>query len=496
MSPIEGPGWVDHSDHPIGGRYPLGVERYLNSAVGKYAAGVTTQTSVARYYALHGLIAHEGMLRGLDVAAQKALLRRAEVAYAVICLAHRRSPEHPGGEPSPHGILSIDPWLNSEVDLDVLAGYGDGRYAQASWGFWGQYVGAETALGVLNRGDGLLPGPTADAHVLTSALAPVLEFAASKTPLTLESAAEYAPLCLCQMGTSEDGDWLARVLAGRVERSLFAHEAMRATLSLLSTAMRDARITNLGDLNDFVMYDPRVLVDAEDSRLWRVWRGLRFRAESVSAWTYLWAHVTGLVGQAGGVLPIGVLGDRLADEVGPGTVGGFVGSLPAIMGGGDPLPAEREVREIPEPVAWMATLALGALRYRAMPLDGSLERLGFVGEERSRSAREELSPYWMSLALERWNDRSLQDFARHLVNVMVHRAHRLTFQKAYERNGRLVMPLRIRFQDGLVTRIFEDGGSGQSLRWPNLLSIGRQVGLFTRTEDGLWEVGPRGDYLT
>lgn len=495
MPPIEGPGWVDHSDHPIGGRYPLGVERYLNSAVGKYAPGVTTQTSVARYYALHGLIAHEAVVRGLDISAQKALLRRAEVAYAVVCLAHRRSPEHPPGEPSPHGVLRIEPMLNGGVDLDVLAGYADGRYAQASWGFWGQYIGAETALGVLTAGGGLRPGPAADARLLASALAPVLELAASKTPLTLEAAAEHAPLCLCQLETSGDGDWLARVLAGRVERPLFAHEAMRATLSLLATAMRDVRITNLGDLNDFVMYNPRVLDEAVDSKLWRVWRGLRFRAESVTAWTFLWAHVTGLVGQAGGVLPIGVLGDRLADEVGSGTVGGFVASMPAVMDGGEPSPAEREVRELPPPVAWIATLTIGALRYRAMPVDGSLERLGFVGEERSRSAREELSPYWMSLALERWADRSLQDFARHLVNVMVHRAHRLTFQKAFERNGRLVMPLRIRFQDGLVTRIFEDAGSGQSLRWRNLLSIGRQVGLFDLTDDGVWEVGPRGDYL-
>lgn len=50
--------------------------------------GATTVTTGARYYSLHGYVAHEAEHRGLDAAAALELLRRCEVVVAAASETH------------------------------------------------------------------------------------------------------------------------------------------------------------------------------------------------------------------------------------------------------------------------------------------------------------------------------------------------------------------------------------------------------------------------
>lgn len=495
---IAGPGWVDHSYDPTPGRYNLAAERYLNASSGKYLPTVTTQTTVARYFALHGLVADERVARDLDDLGHRDLLKRVEVAFAAVSMAHRENAPAEHGDRSPHGVDGLTRLLEETGAIAIEPGAA--TYSKAPWGFWGQYyTGAERALEVTGASDGYGPG-AAFIREAVSALEPLLDLAASDEPLTTESLAPYAGACLCRMSSAGDGEWLARLLAGKGPTPSAAHRTTRATLRLLARAMALDSVKSINDFDDFVLFDPAASEDSEEGELWEVWRGLRFRAQSVGAWLYLWSHLLSLLGDNGGALPQGVLADCLADQVGTGTMREFVSSLPAVAdGAGDALPAERTVNSLTAPEKWIAVLALGAARLNAADEDGSRLRLGLIGEENSpagrRVAREELSPRWVSMTLASWMDRSLQDFTRYLAHTMVRRAHRLTLAKASWRSGRLVLPGRLKVQDGFVIKLWDDYGWVPTMRLPSLLTIGHQVGLFERSDDGVWKAGPYGGLL-
>ncbi|MCK0117013.1 hypothetical protein MWU57_08185 [Isoptericola sp. S6320L] len=494
---IAGPGWVDHSYDPTPGQYNLAAERYLNASAGKYLPTVTTQTTVARYFVLHGLVADERVARDLNDLEHRDLLKRVEVAFAAVSMAHRENAPAEHGDRSPHGVNGLTRLLEEAGAIVIEAG--TATYAKAPWGFWGQYYGAERALEVTGASGGYGPG-AAFTREAVRALEPLLDLAASDEPLTAKSLAPYAGACLCRMSSAADGEWLARLLAGKGPAPSAAHRTTRATLRLLARAMALDSVKNINDFDDIVLFDPTASEDSEEGEFWEVWRGLRFRAQSVGAWLYLWSHLLSLLGDNGGALPQEVLADYLADQVGTGTVREFVSSLPPIAdGAGVALPAERTVNSLSAPEKWIAVLALGAARLKAADEDGDRLRLGLVGEEIGpagrRTAREELSPRWVSTTLGSWMDRSLQDFTRYLAHTMVRRAHRLTLAKAFWRSGRLVLPGRIKVQDGLVIKLWDDNGWVPTMRLPNLLTIGQQVGLFERSDDGVWKVGPYGGLL-
>jgi hypothetical protein len=216
---------------------------------------------------------------------------------------------------------------------------------------------------------------------------------------------------------------------------------------------------------------------------------------SVAAWRELFAHVCRYLNE--GPLTVAQLGARLAGELPTGTVGAFIDGLPPAIGpAGEPLPAELEVASWPSPERHLATLALGARRFQSLEDSTSPVRLGFAGPPGHRFESEELSPQWVSNVLEDWHSRPLQDLGVWLVTVMVNRAHRVTMAKSYfDRNGRFVMPLRIMVQDDLVVKLHGEATGEPALRWAQLLSMARQTGIFAVSDDGRWEIGPRGHLL-
>ncbi len=502
MVHVDGPGWVDQRTSPILGLFPIAVEQYLNSAVAVHAPGVTTVTTTARYFALHGLVAHEAERRDLDDGAARDLLRRSEIVYALACMAHRDSADHVGEWPAPHGEDKLRSALESgPVDLAVSAGHGAGRYSNSSWGFLGAYRGSEMTLGVLST-ESFSTGDAFEVAPVRDSLHGVVDLATTAASVSLADVAGLADACLCQARFSPDGEWLARRFAGRPHDVGTVAGVLGQTQQMIAAAIQTAPVEGLEDLARFVMYDPQMLTHehAHTGDVWRRWRGLRTRAESVYAWRLLWARMCDALPSSGAMTPA-QLGERLADEMPAGTLRAYVAGLPAVTDAvGQPLPAERDasVLERADVDRWIATLVLGAHRHTALNAGPDTpERRGFEGPGGHRLGVEELSPHWVAGTTNSWVDRSLQDLAVHLAEVMVNRAHRVTMAKSYFRRSdqRFIMPVRVVLDDGLVFRVNGEVARPPSLRWAQLMSMSRQVGLLARDEDGTWARGPRGALL-
>lgn len=494
---VEGPGWVDHSAEPIMGLFPLAVEQYLNRAVAIHAPGVTTVTTTARYYALHGLLAAEAHRRGLDNDDALALLRRTEVAYALVCMAHEDRVGHERWLPAPHGQDRLRAALREgPVDLAVAAGRGTGRYADSAIGFLGPYRGSEMTLGVLSK-DGFAPGTDFDAAGARDALGAVLSLASSGARLSLEDLDGLSDACLCHAATGPDGEWLARRFAGRPAEPQTVAGVLGQTMQLIAAITATETITGTDDLGDAIMYSSVVADHPNSGRIWRQWRGLRQRAESVYAWRLLWTHMCDYLSEEG-ALTRDRLGERLADELPDLSVARFQAELPPVVDPrGAPLAAEREMsiggRGVVERA--LAVLLLGAQRHLQFA-DDAPERLGFEGGPDERRLRvEELSPFWVAALAEAWGPRSVRDLGAHLATVMVNRAQRVAMSKSYFRKGGFVMPVRIMLHDDLVVRRFGEVARFPSLRLTQLMSITRQVGLLDVNERGAWSRGIHGDLL-
>jgi len=400
--------------------------------------------------------------------------------------------------PSPHGADRLKAALAlGPVEMDVASGQHAGRYAKAPWGFLGPYRGSEMTLAIL-ASDGFAPGPAFDAAVVARELGPVVALARRAERVSLETVEGLGGACLCRASSSGDGEWLAQRFAGRAQDIGTRGSVLGQTMRMIATAISETDVHDLDDLGDFVMYHPLVLAAARTGEVWRRWRGLRLRAESVEAWRNLWTSMCDVLPEVGAMTPE-QLGAALADVLPTQTVRAYRVALPPVVADtGAPLPAERhgsvEGRDTID--RCLATLMLGAARHRTLPTEGP-ERLGFEGPPGRSWAVEELSPHWVATVSDQWADRSLRDFAIFLAGVMVNRAHRLTVRKSYLRkpDGRYVMPVRIVLQDGLVVRLFDEEARPPSLRWGPLLSMGRQTGLFSRTDEGRWTSGPRGALL-
>jgi hypothetical protein len=250
-----------------------------------------------------------------------------------------------------------------------------------------------------------------------------------------------------------------------------------------------------GDLSDFICYDDRAHDDAILTGLALVqeWRGLMLRNQSTSAWRRLWAW---LVDAVDALSTRRLLADRMADALPRGTVRQWVSSLPpTLTPAGRAAPAERLAEldgEEHDVERWLAVLALGARR------SGELRGREFEGFTRrvATDVHEELAPAWLDHQLTAWADRSLQDFGRHLTQVLVNRSQRLALAKARPnpRTGVLEVPTRLLTRDEYLISQGREGRGPASLRLDQLAQILAGMGLLDRGEDR-WAPGVRSDLL-
>lgn len=84
---VRGPDWCSPGLDRRGGRYPLSVESPVLAMVDALVPGISTLTSLVRYYSLYWALANLAEERGFDFATCRVVLRRAEVAVAEAAIA-------------------------------------------------------------------------------------------------------------------------------------------------------------------------------------------------------------------------------------------------------------------------------------------------------------------------------------------------------------------------------------------------------------------------
>lgn len=486
-----GPVWSAPGAGRYAGRYPLAAERHTLAQVDRLLPGVTTVTPHGRYYAVHALVAAEAARRDLSDVEAQTLLRRVEVAFAAVSVAHEHTPAHEGLNRA-HGAESLAASVRAgAVDVTVAAGHESGRYAKADWGYWGPYRGAEVMLGILD-GTGFRPGEQYDSPQVQPALSGLFDLAAADT-LTRQTLDESVALCVCGGMTAPDGEWLARLLVpSDVESARSRAATRRDTIRMVTRVLDLVPVESFTrDIAPVIAYGPWGDTDPVLSRLdvTAGWRGTVLRAESVAAWRALWAW---LVRQIEGLTPRQTLADAFASHVPNQTVAQFMNSLPPLRDSGGYLAAaelDPTVLSWPVPLRSLAVLVLGAQRVR--DLDGPV-LVGFHGRSPVEIGQQ-LGPSWLAGVLDDWTDRPLPDFTRHLTGLMLDRSQRISFRKATrdKATGQLKVPTRVFLRDDLVFKDSDEGGGPVALRWDQLGTVLAETGTIHR-DNGVWGVTPRG----
>ena len=486
---IEGPGWAVPELVVRAGRYPLSVESHLINMTARLVPGATTVTINARYYALHGLVALEAERRGLELDQAYELLRRCEVVIAAASLAHK----DPGGRVA-HGHDQVSERVHRDggvVDIAALAVPKKG-YAKPQSGFLNPYVGSELTLKIL--GGGFTPGARVDETALRAGF-PGLFDLASQDETSLDSLAAHPELSIAAAGASPDGEWLRRLMCSvGLADEVKLDQTRRGTVRLLGRA---AVVSPHNDLVEsfraLVAYGPGLAEDpvASCTPEAEAWRGVLFRHDSVGAWRRLWAWLVDQFDGDGRLTDPNRLVEAVVAELGGGTLGDFVDSLPPTLdSAGHPAPAETEVRadeRFTTVSRCLALLALGS--QRSGELEGNV-RAALIGDERRPAV---LSPLWMAHWVESRRDRDMAGVGEELVRVLLDRARRVALKKMRWEGDHLWLPTRVHERGERLYRTSREGGGNVGVRLPQLAGILASLGVFAH--DGNWSLTPLGDDL-
>lgn len=489
MASAVGPLWTTGDGGRYPGRYPLAVERHAMAQVAHLLPGITTVTAHARYYTLHAAVFAEARSEGLDEAATRRLLRRAEVVVGAVSMLHAHvEPKSHDGMRSPHGSNHLGPRLSSGADVDVDALSATGAYAQPGWGFWGQYVASEFAMGLLaTESKRTVNGPNADVAALREGFAGLFDFTARPT-VTVEELNAASHLCICQARVSRDGQMLRSVLLPGAASPMHHDDRRAQTLRMLLRATdltADSGKRHLPQALAFGEIRDDPALQALD--VFPAWTGVILRTFTVAGWRDLWQH---LVRSIEGFMSIDALGEIFADALPPGSVRAFVESRPPGMDGQRLLGAEfsPQVQALGRAEAHLSRLVIGA---------GRSGRLDDRTQAYFQGMRDEhyqqLTPSWLQDRLRDWADRPLRDFAIWLCHQLVARAERVALMKATfdYKSGRFRVPTRVFVRDGYVFKDWDEDGGGVALRWGSAFEVMSGVGLVTRADEQ-WAVTDAG----
>lgn len=472
--PVEGPAWAHGGLSLHGGRYPLAVEQHVLRTAALLVPAVTTATTRARYFALHGLVADEAERRALDPSAACRWLRRAEITLAAVTLAHG----HASSPMQPHGADKLIHVLD-DGGIDLAEAERSAGYASGRWGFWNTYRASETALGILRPGPTPLPGPAYDGAAVRAGLGDLVGLV-DENRLSLGDLSARAHLCLCAAASAPDGAWLSRLLCGSEGDMSRAAASRRETIRLVTRVMETHDIADGSEapdilaFGDFVARDPvaRSVASAPD------WQGIALRRFAVGAWRRLWAWLVGQL-DTGAPVPVGRLGERFAEMLPDTTVGAWLDALPeTTTPSGMPDRAERLLRggDLPEPERELSILAL-AVR-RCAELTGPT-RNTYLGDD-GGGARS-LGPAWIAERFTASRGTALRDFARDLTVTAVDRAQRVALAKAAAHaDGRLALHSRVTLRDGLLVKTSEEGSLDIALRLTQLARVLEGAGIVER----------------
>jgi hypothetical protein len=434
--------------------------------------GVSTLSHYARYYALYWALAAHAEAAGLDEQRCRRLIRRAEVALAVISRAGGTD----GPDPAPaHGVDALAR-LAPEPGREFSVADRDGQrsYSPRAWGFWAQYGGSSIKLGTVTVERGALrssrhPCPPS----IVDMFAPLIEIAERDAGVREPAALAGQPEDLSALT-----GLMTATVAGRHDPDDWTgdDQTRRATLRILARAcqLHPAEPTWLGAFRNAVAYGAAAREDpvlAADDRT-QAWRGVLLRHHFVGAWRHLWAALVGEVHRNGPVTREH-LRDWFTGQLSTGTVADLEAGLPDLVDGrGDPLPVELALREDDSLTAKVALLLLGA---RRMELLTGTARRYFLGRRRAY-----LDPSWVAQRRAEYVDRPLRDLGRQLVDDMLAQSRRVALRKAkVHRGGTMSMPGRLHERGGAYVTATRESRDNIGLRIHQLAGLAVQLGLLT-----------------
>lgn len=488
---IAGPLWAVPGLDSRGGRYPLAVEAPVMAMIGTLIPGVSTLTTLVRYFTLYWALAALADEHQLDAATCQTMVRRSEVALALASRAF-------SGEPRAHGVDRVIAILDNG-DPTKLTPYARTSYSPRAWGFWSQYAGPSVALGTVTTDHGALrAGRLACPPAVRAMFEPLLrtvakrDYPAESVDAPIELAPDrtdtpdlpaFADVFTAALSSSHVGsDWTGDDRTRR-ETLRVATRAVRLspTAPAWTNAMRQALA-----YGDTVTTDPVFTAEATADRA-LAWRGVLLRHQSVGAWRRLWAALVDHVRNAEDLADRAALHEWITAELPATTVDGFLAQCPQPVGpDGHPAPAEGELLAQyggghgPTIVADLAILLIGGQRLEHLSGRARSAFLGYGGQSRG----EFLDPRWMAYRHHEHTGRSLQELGRTMVDDMLAQSRRVALRKLQVgRDGRMTLFSRLHERNGRYFAEQPEGSGNVGLRIDQVHQLSEQLGLAATQPD-------------
>src|SRR5699024_1986321 len=139
------------------------------------------------------------------------------------------------------------------------------QYSKQSRGFWGPYLGPESALGLVQwTNSGPQPGENLDETAVRTGLGEILGLA-KRDAISVRELCDMNHLCLCQAANAPDGQMLRSALLPPADtvRSMFAEDRRSQTLRLLLRLLEivEGDVLSSSDLPALLNFDHRVADD-------------------------------------------------------------------------------------------------------------------------------------------------------------------------------------------------------------------------------------------
>lgn len=488
---VEGPAWALPGLDQRPGRYSLAVEAPVLAMTATLMPGLSTQTQYARYYGLYWALAERAERGGLDAAACRRTIRRAELLLAHVT-------DHVNGrELVAHGADGMLRGREKQRPFWALAEEGKESYSVRAWGFWGQYGGPSEALGtVTTDGRALRASRHPCPPDVVAYFAPLFDLAAGTADP--DPASLLALLEPYELGAFETPDLVALgelFTASRHGRHdpddwTSADHTRRAGLRILARAgtLRPESSWS-GAMREVVAYGDAAATDAvllADADRVAAWRGLLLRHSSVGAWRKLWAGLVGAVADHDdGIADREDLHAWVADQLPDRRVADVEAGLPPVVdAAGHPFDAESVITAQDDLTAVhrdITILMLGARRRGT--LDGPA-RAAFLGGRRTF-----LDPSWVAHQVADHAGRSLRDLGRALVDDMLAQSRRVALRKMTQAGGRLTVFSRLHERNGTYTATSREGDTNVGLRVEELAHLGYQLGLLGGVDEPVTALG-------
>jgi len=489
---VDGPAWCARGMTDRGSRYPLAVEAPVLRMVNVLVPGVSTLTDSARHFALYWAVAQRCGSEGYDAATCRDVIRRSESALAWASLV---DPETGGlnGPAAMHGADTVRRLL-SQVQEDELGEHLVATYSPRSWGYWSQYTGPATTLGIVSVDkNSLRPGPRACPAQVQEMFSPLLDIASHRAVKQAEIG-DFISLANPGLGGPDIEPLRGLITAtpDSVDTSRWSGDDLtrRSTLRILARAVQ-----LVPDQTDWraifsaaIAFGPHLDIDPiyqEEGARAQAWRGVLLRHRLVGAWRILWAALVGHVLNSGEPLNRAQLHEWIRSHVPAVTMGQFRADLPATRdANGHPLPAEDDVEgQGREPIeSALAALVLSSQR---------IEELGGTALDAFRGGstaprRVFLDPYWVGARAGEYADQWIGDFAAAVVDDMLAQSHRVALRKLeVKADGSVVMPSKLYEREGRYFAESAEGAYNIGYRAETVGSIAIQLGLINRGPEGL-----------